>query len=533
MTVRKNRGKSAPRTEEEAIAELAELPAVHGAESRAADIVAQEVLVGKYRYSPVLGWLEWDERHWVVDETGSDRAKEVIRQFIDQQEQHYRKLAAGRDAEAVDAGRQADMWHNFLSAGKISAIASLCKRMDGIVTRTSELDSHPDLLNCHNGVVDLRTGELLPPDPDLLLTHLAGGNYTPGATSPTWGKALESVHPEILDWFQVRTGQAATGYPPDDDAMIVSIGGGENGKTGVMTGITRALGTYANQISDRVLMSQPGQHPTELMDLRGLRLALLEETPEEGRLDTHRLKATVGTPKIKARLMRQDSVTFDASHTMFVNTNFTPQVDSVDHGTWRRLHGMPWPYRYLKPGQQAENENDRPGDLTLKPRLQTEQAVIEAALAWIVEGAKQWYKANRISPQPPQAVVDATAEWRARSDVGFQFATDRLVASPNHFITAEAMRKEFCAFLTEQGKREWSATTINTRLPESLAAAKIFVTATPSKNAKVRQGDERSTPDGINWESHGPAPATGAQVRMWRGVRFRTSAEQGHLRAVR
>jgi hypothetical protein len=61
----------------------------------------------------------------------------------------------------------------------------------------------------------------------------------------------------------------------------------------------------------------------------------------------------------------------------------------------------------------------------------------------------------------------------------------------------------------------------------SASANHILVTATPVKNAKVRQGDEQSVPGAWPGDQYAP----GAQVRMWRGVRFKTAAEQaGHLR---
>lgn len=589
--------------EDEAIASLSQLARAHGAESRAADIVADKVLRGRFRFAPAIGWLEWSGKKWDDDDISGERVVEVVRQFIDATEKDYRremheadeaaqaigaraldnatddqlKNEKGKDrplsavvalvltdeeakefmrlSEAADkAKRQADIWLNLLSAGKISSITKLCRGMDGIITRSTDFDAHPDLLNCENGVVDLQDGELRPHDPDLLLTHMAGGEYIPGAKSTLWDKALKSIpvpappqpgeaqadvfkrwtEDNLQYWFQTRVGQAATGHTPDDDSLIVSSGGGENGKSAVMSAIMRALGSYARLISHRVLIAQPGQHPTELMDLRGLRLALLEETPEEGRLDTHQLKTTIGTPYITARRMRRDDVTFKTSHSLFVNTNFLPQVDTTDHGTWRRLKAMPWPYRFRKPGQELETDFDREGDLTLKPKLATNPTVPAAVLAWIVEGAKRWYAAERISPQDPKGVVEATDNWRSLTDVGFQFASERLIASPKHFITADEMRKEFTEFLQAQGKREWSGQTINTRLPDSMSAAGITtLTATPAKAAKVRQGDTESKPPNPGWivaggqQPEAPAIKPGKVVRMWRGVRFRTEAERG------
>jgi P4 family phage/plasmid primase-like protien len=570
--------------EDEAITALSQLARAHGAESRAADIVAEKALRGRYRFSPALGWLEWDGRRWDADDIAEPRVVETVRQFIDNAERDYRDQLAQADAtlaailaevlgglpqddaetvrltmkddeivqkfgdpqqvkEYTDASfntreakRQADIWLNLLSAGKIGSITKLCRGMDGIVTRSTDFDAHPDLLNCHNGVVDLRTGDLLPADPDLLLTHLAGGDYIPGASSALWDKALQAVPAPVAAWFQRRMGQSITGHTPDDDSLIVCAGGGENGKSAVMSAVMRACGTYGRLISHRVLISQPGQHPTELMDLRGLRFALLEETPEEGRLDTHTLKVTIGTPQITARRMRRDDVTFATSHSLWVNTNFLPQVDTTDHGTWRRLKAMPWPYRFRKPGMPLLDDDDREGDLTLKPKLATNPTVPTAVLAWLVEGAMAWYEDERVSPTDPELVVDATNTWRATTDVGYLFATERLAADENSYITAETMRAQFNTFLSAQGKHEWSAQPMNQRLPESLGEAGILISASPAKPAKVRKDDVQSLPtesDGWN-AGRGTDIAPGKLARMWRGVRFKTDAERaaGHLQAV-
>jgi P4 family phage/plasmid primase-like protien len=487
--------------------------------------------------------MEWDGRHWDTDDVAEPRILETVRLFMDTAARDYRakatatetrtqeliKVFAARDAdeehsekgkvnvktllnselvtdeerktyksmldELMHNTQQANIWLNLLSAGKVSAVTKLCRGMDEVITRAKEFDTHLDLLNCLNGVLDLSTGQLAAHDPSFMMTHLADTLYDPSITSPVWDKILSAVHPECQDWYQIRMGQAATGHTPDNDELLVQEGGGENGKSAMMHVLMRALGSYAGLISHRVLIAQPGQHPTELMDLRGLRLALLEETPEEGRLDPQQVKNTVGTPRITARRMRCDPVTFVASHTLVINTNHHPQVDSTDWGTWRRLKSMPWPYRFLKPGQAAATEWDRPGDSTLKRRLEREPDAATAALSWLVGGAMAWYAHGQVSPEDPQAVKDSTDQWRQKSDVGYRFAEERLVAAPDHFITADMMRIELLlAFLASEGKQPWSSQTINIRLKASMQAAKIVVGVTPEKPATVRQGDVESRP---------------------------------------
>jgi len=327
-------------------------------------------------------------------------------------------------------------------------------------------------------------------------------------------------------------GQSITGHTPDDDAMVVSTGAGENGKTGVTIGIMRACGSYGRLISHRILIAQPGQHPTELMDLRGLRFALLEETPEEGRLNTHQLKMTIGTPQITARKMRHDDVTFYTTHSLLINTNHRPIVDATDHGTWRRLKALPWPYTFLPPGVAPTEETERAGDRTIKPRLGTDETVASAALAWLVRGAMEWYANDRISPPDPAPVVEATALWRRVSDVGLRFAQEHLIADPNGYITADVFRTAFNAYLDAQGKHTWSAQTINQRMPDSLTAAGIRCHGTPKKTTTITAELRESrpeTPDGIDEareRAGSPKDAPRPKVaHVWAGVRFRTKAD--------
>jgi len=194
-----------PATEDDTRTPLEVLSKKRGAESRAADEIAETTLRGRFRYNPGLGWLEWDKRRWNNDETVGERVSEVIRLYMDEVERDYREKAAtgsaaaaavfaqikdrlpesellDRDGKSIptpklvdkhatpeeqtayeaalrdgnEAKTQADIWLNLLAAARIAAVTRICQGMDGVLTRSAEFDSHPDLLNCRNCVVDLR-----------------------------------------------------------------------------------------------------------------------------------------------------------------------------------------------------------------------------------------------------------------------------------------------------------------------------------------------------------------------------------------
>jgi len=173
------------------------------------------------------------------------------------------------------------------------------------------------------------------------------------------------------------------------------------------------FGEHATIVPDRVLLSNPGDHPTELMTLRGARLALLEETPEARHLNVKRLKDVLGTPQMTARLIRRDSVTWTATHSLFVSTNYRPRVEETDHGTWRRLALVTFPHTYRKPGVKLRGPNDLRGDPTLRERLKDGgDGRHGAVLAWLVTGARRWYENGQVMPVPPATVADDTRGWR-------------------------------------------------------------------------------------------------------------------------
>ena len=189
-------------------------------------------------------------------------------------------------------------------------------------------------------------------------------------------------------------------------------GSGANGKTTIVDAVREALGDdYAVTLPDRVLLARTGDHPTEMMVLRGARLAMMEEFPELGHLNVKRLKDLHGSGEMTARYIAKDSVTWKPTHTVFVTTNYLPRVDESDHGTWRRLALVEFPYRYRQAHEADQTNFDRVGDPNLRERLRRGgDGQHEAVLAWLVAGAVKWYRDGQRMPWTP----DPSARLRRR-----------------------------------------------------------------------------------------------------------------------
>jgi Domain of unknown function (DUF3854)/D5 N terminal like len=220
-------------------------------DARLAELVAEQVLEGRYHWTAALGWLEWQAGRWV--RVHQKYPTEAVRQWaLD------RFAAIAHDVKHGEAPAVAlEGWMTMLNAGRIGTVLGLAAGIEPVRAETSDFDAHPDLLNCPSGVVDLRTGVLGPHDPELKLTRMAGAEYWPGRTHPDWTAALEAIPERVRWWAQLRYGQGATGYMTPDDVLVVQQGSGENGKSTITAGIAGALGDYYTLLADRFCSPTP------------------------------------------------------------------------------------------------------------------------------------------------------------------------------------------------------------------------------------------------------------------------------------
>jgi putative DNA primase/helicase len=402
--------------------------------------MAHKGLEGDWCWASGLGWLHWDGRRWAwrPEEDVTEACRKAVLKVSST------ALTTG-DADTIKAVT------SLLSRGRISAIVGL---MRGVVSvQAGSFDQQNDLLNVGNGVVDLRTGELRDHDKGLLMTKITDTSYVQGATHPDWDTCLLALEPDVMDWMQVRFGQAATGWPTSDDVLPIGVGGGSNGKSTLLAGLFTALGEHMILVPDKLLRASPNDHPTELMSVFGARVAVIEETPEAGHLNVQRLKAVLGTERMTARGMYKDNVSWTPTHSLFLMTNYVPQIRETDHGTWRRLALVRFEKTF--PKKDSFRANMTRGDGGRR----------EAVLAWVVDGARRWYQAGQAIPDAPSRVDKDTRAWRGDADLLLAFMDEgHIELDPEGGVLANELLHVFNRWLVSRGQSQWSANTFSTRL---------------------------------------------------------------------
>jgi putative DNA primase/helicase len=477
-----------------------------------AETVAAEVLTGKFLRARGIGWLQWDGARW--RECGDGPPTEAIRKFVIKRiEQHAEKLK--RDPFGTDESEAIEAWKKLGSASRIAAVLKLAGNI--VEVQADQLDADPDLLNTPGGVVDLRTGEVSPHMPELYMTRITRGSFEPGYTHPDVDAVLEALPESERDWLQRRIGQAITGHMSSD--VVLLQGGGENGKSALTTGgLYPALGDYAHTASSRLFSAEKSNdHSTERADLRGRRLVIGEELTEGRSLDVTAIKRMTDVDYITARRLYQDNTTFRASHTLIVNTNHRPVIDQTDHGTWRRLALLRFPYTFVKRREDMQRDTDRLGDPTLKQRVSTgHDGQHDALVTWAVIGAIAYYASPAEALIPTDQIADDTRQWRAETDRILGYWGDRLIPDQQGKIHVVDLLADFNLWLVRNGHREWSKENFGPRFEEHQETKRHNVVRSRIRN-----------PDGLSHHGGYPPPSArkGSQW-VWVGVRFQRPEDE-------
>ena len=482
-----------------------------------AERVAYEHLLGRFRYcKPLGGWLRWNGMVWEIcneDQSGLEQVRQFIRALL------MDAVARGDDADALKK------YVGLQSKNRISAIELLARGIDGILTEPTAFDTDPWLLNARNGVVDLRTGELKPHDPDFMMMKVTAVDYVEGATHEDWSKAREAIPADAREWFDDRMGQAATGSMPDDDLIVVFQGGGENGKTTVIEGCMFALGTYADLISDRVLIGDARSHTTDVTDLFRLRMGVVEELPEHGKFSISRVKKAVGTPRMKARRIAKDNISWDSTHSIFISTNYLPVVEETDRGTWRRIAALRFRMVFVKPadvgkrgGAEKLESFERVSDLGLRDRLLKGKGQQEAVLATIVRSCvARGERGGDLLPLPDRVIRD-TEEWREDSDILLRYINERLEFGAEWHVDGSELLRDFNDFLRGMNLAEWGDRLFSLRFGGHSETTHHGIQKKRIRLGQKGVGELSREPMADSFVGH---PGPSGQYTAWLRVKFR------------
>lgn len=395
---------------------------------------------GQVRVPRGHGLLAYDQRRgiYVPDHAVLLRyAKVTVRCIYGEAAEHDDEKA--RKAIAAHA-------HRSESKRAMDAMLALATAEEALEADIREFDAAPELLNCTNGVVNLRTGEHLPHSPDHCMTKIAGAAYNPSAKAPAWRAHLERIFeddPEIITFLQRLYGYALTGYSREQ-VFVVFYGEGANGKSDTVFGMAKALGSggldsYQRATAITTFMPHRNDHiRNSLAALAGARLVTTSENRIDQKLDEGLIKEITGGEDITARFLNHEDFSFRPQFLLLISTNHKPKVECPDYAFKRRV--LLVPFNVTLP----ESEWDRHHEEKLAAEL-------DGILTWGVEGAVEYLAGGLRIPEKVRAATEA---YREEMDPLHAFQQEYVILDSAAFTPTATIRATLEKWAKEEGVKE-------------------------------------------------------------------------------
>jgi len=287
-------------------------------------------------------WFTWAGHHWEPDTTEEALAgvADIADLYVtEMKRQGWARAGAEKAGQttAADSAKETEKTlarriRDLRTIKRKQAVLHLARAgADTLGITGDEWDSDPRSLPVLNGVLDLRTGDFRNGDPsDYFKTFSPIPWEGMKAPRPTWEAFLQSTFggdAELVKFMGRLLGYAVTGQTTEAVSPIL-WGAGRNGKTVLLQAVSDVLGPdLAGPIESEMLLEsrftrQSGGPSSDLIHLRGRRLAWLSETNENRRINSGKVKLLSGGDLITGRApFGKRQITFRPTHKIFLLTN--------------------------------------------------------------------------------------------------------------------------------------------------------------------------------------------------------------------
>lgn len=321
----------------------------------------------------------------------------------------------------------------------ISQAVECMKGSWNLIIHPEDLNKPKHLLNVLNGVIDLKTGEFLPLDPDYLIMNQAGAAYNPDADTAFVEKVLADILPDddtrraVLRYL----GYCLTGMKNYHISEFWRGQAGANGKSTLIDFVTKVFGSYAKKLPTAGLLESrrpvDGNSPTPaIAQLDGdIRLAIIDELPRNVRLDAALYKTLTGDEFVYSRAMYCNPRMIELRAKFIINGNHLPTFDVDDGGLERRITTIPFNQKFT--GARADNK--------LSEKLSTPEN-LSALLKILVEEARLYYTDGLLESEEMREAKEAYFE---ENDFVRNFLVENCITGHGGEITRKTLEEKIFA----------------------------------------------------------------------------------------
>ena len=427
-------------------------------------------------------WYKYVNHRWKLNDSGTSLRKSISDKmrliYNNKSVELSKQLSIKIDNSNLDEGEKQKLVEKQKLIGRkiIEIIKFLNKSNDkkNIMIEAKELfydgefieklDQNPYLLCFNNGVMDFKEGIFREGRPDDYLSLTTKINYV------KLSDKTKEVEEEIEDFFaKLFPKEELRKYmwqhlastllgTADQQTFNMYIGMGQNGKSVLVTLMEQILGEYKGDVPLSLITNsrtKVGGVSPEIVQLRGIRYALMQEPKKGDTINEGIMKQlTSGEDNLQGRAPYMErSISFKPQLKLVVTANVFMQINSNDHGTWRRIRVCPFESLFTE--NPVKGDPNKPYQFPLDPKLSKEKfprwkEIFASMLVNIVNKTKGYVKDCDV-------VLEESKKYRASQDYISAFVLEKVVKQTNGVIEKNEINQEFKMWWAAnygQGRRE-------------------------------------------------------------------------------
>ena len=324
----------------------------------------------------------------------------------------------------------------------------------------SAFDRDKFLFNCHNGTINLITGEFRPHDPKDMLTKMTEVDYVPDAVCERWLTFMDEVmegDKERIKYLQKAIGYAMSGDTRLECMFILYGATSRNGKGTTMETVLRILGEYGRTAKPDMLSKKgfaDSSGPSEdVARLNGARMVNVSEPEKSMQIDASLTKQMTGNNILTARFLRENSFEFKPQFKLFIDTNHLPQISDMTLFESDRIKIIPFNRHFT-----AEER-----DIDLKSFFAKPEN-LSGILNWCLEGFKLYMQEGL---DMPDSVEAATTQYRQQSDRIMMFTSQCVRKEIGQELRAQAVYTRYKDWCAENGFKYENASNFRKKMEQA------------------------------------------------------------------
>lgn len=393
-------------------------------------------------------WYIYSDGVWKVDK-GDIFSQGNMQKLLQLLHLYVKEVTNSDNAEIL---KKYDAYINKSSSDSILRRA-LNASKNSMIIEVTDFDSNPYLLNCKNGVFDMKTLKFREATAEDYFTRTLDSSYVPEELIPRckrWYEFIDEItshDKEKANYLQKALGYSLLGENTKE-CMFVAYGATtRNGKGTLFNTIARVLGLgkengYGSTMKPGLICESKYKEKDYnapepmLADTLGIRYLIMSETKDDISLDETSIKSLTGRDPLKTRQLHSTAIVFTPQFTMWLSTNFLPRVNDDSVFKSDRIWVIPFNEHF-----DEDTRDEHLKELFTQPENRV------TVLRWLIDGYKKFVKEGLT---PPECVREATRQYAKLNDRILCFKEDCLEDAEGETVSNALMYSKYKSWCNDE-----------------------------------------------------------------------------------